>query len=445
MKKRSEKNLVLLLSDMKGFTARTSRQTREENARMLALHDALLLPVLKGYGGRKLKGLGDALLGAFLSPTDAVLCAMAMQDRLASWNAGAQPGDRIEVRIALSQGEVRRTRFDVHGEAVQLALMAEARAEAGEVLLTDAVYLSMSKSEAPTEVVGELALGGGGRMRLRRALRGPDPVVPYGGAALARLRRLPDPVRAVRLRVAGETVLEIVRKRAVWAAAGLLLIAAAAGERASRGGESDPVVRAQAWLSSRQPLPALTELDRLADTPRAQEPEVQVLRGKAEHALGQLGPAFADFAAAAAQDPAALDAGAISDLASLLDSETFPSLWRPALERLLAEQIGSPAAPAVRRLLSSPRPGTREDALRVLEAMGEASDADRLALARSRLADPHLSCASRRALVRKLGVVQGDEARSLLQRIAGEGHACGSAEARDSLRRRQAARVAEAR
>ena len=108
--KRAEKNLVLLLSDMKGFTARTSQQTREENARMLALHDALLLPVLRGYRGRKLKGLGDALVAAFLSPTDAVLCAMAMQDRLAAWNERAAPGERIEVRIALSQGEVRRSR-----------------------------------------------------------------------------------------------------------------------------------------------------------------------------------------------------------------------------------------------------------------------------------------------------------------------------------------------
>ena len=81
------RTLVLLLSDMKGFTARTSGQSREENARMLALHDALLLPVLRGYGGRKIKGIGDAMLASFNSPTDGVLCAQAMQDRLAQWNA----------------------------------------------------------------------------------------------------------------------------------------------------------------------------------------------------------------------------------------------------------------------------------------------------------------------------------------------------------------------
>jgi len=54
-------NLAILLSDMKGFTARTSQQTREENARMLALHDALLVPVVKGFGGHKVKSIGDAL------------------------------------------------------------------------------------------------------------------------------------------------------------------------------------------------------------------------------------------------------------------------------------------------------------------------------------------------------------------------------------------------
>ena len=443
--KRPEKNLVLLLSDMKGFTARTSGQTREENARMLALHDALLLPVVRGYRGRKVKGLGDALLAAFLSPTDAVLCAMAVQDRLAAWNAGAPPGERIEVRIALSQGEVRRSRGDLHGEAMQLLLEAEARAEAGEVLLTDAVYLSMNKSEAATEIVGEVPLRGGGRVRLRRALRSSDPCAPYGGRALSRLRRLPDPARAVRVRVGVDSALDFARKRVVWAAAGLLLIAAAAGERVSSRDDGDALARATAFLEAREPLAALTELDRLADTPRAQDPQVQVVRGKAEHAVGQLGPAFADFAAAAKQDPRALDAGALSALADLLDSEAFPALWRPALLRLLGEQIGHPATPYLRHLLSSPRSQSREDALQALETMGAAANGDRLAVARADLLDPRVSCSGRRSAVRRLGLVETTEAQSLLSRIAAEARACGAAEARDWLRRRHTAKVAEAR
>ncbi len=441
--KRTARNLVLLLSDMKGFTARTSAQTRDENARMLALHDALLLPIVRGYRGEKVKGLGDALLAAFLSPTDAVLCATAMQDRLAAWNAGADPGDRIEVRIAVSQGEVRRSRGDLHGEAMQLAVEAEARADAGEVVLTDAVYLSMNKSEAPTEIVGEVPLSGGGRIRLRRALRGQDALAPYGGRALSRLGRLPDPARAIRLRMAVDRTLDFARKRAVWAAAGLVLIAAAAGEKELRP-PMDPVARAAEMVERRQPLAALSQLDVLADSPRANDAAVQVIRGKAEHALGQMGPAFSDFAAAARQDPRVIDQGAIDALADLLDAETFPAVWRPALIRLLGERIGRPAAPAVRRLLSSQRAASREDALMVLELAGAATDEDRLTSARADLADAHASCRARRAAARRLALVGDDQAEALLSRAAGA-RTCGSAEARDALRRRKQSRLAAAR
>lgn len=38
------RNLAVMLTDIQGFTARTSQQTREENALFLRLHDALQLP-----------------------------------------------------------------------------------------------------------------------------------------------------------------------------------------------------------------------------------------------------------------------------------------------------------------------------------------------------------------------------------------------------------------
>ncbi|MGZ6143857.1 MAG: adenylate/guanylate cyclase domain-containing protein [Myxococcales bacterium] len=433
-------NLVLLLSDMKGFTARTSSQSREENARMLALHDALLVPVLRGYGGRKVKEIGDALLGAFRSPTDAVLCAMAMQDRLAIWNVRAPPGDRIEVRISLSQGELRKERGELHGEPLQLALEANALAQPGEVVLTDAVYLSMAKSEAPTEVFRELPLGGGGRVRLRRALRGPDLHLPYGARGLKRLGKLPDPARALWRRMVSEKALLFARRRVVWAAAALLLVAAAAGEHGAR---TDPAQRAAGLLQAREPLAALAELDRLADTPRANAPKVAVLRGKAEHALGKLGLSFADFAAAAQQDPLALDDGAIAALCDQLDAETFPAQWRPALLRLLGEKVGKRGAAQVRRVLKSSRGASRTGALEVLELSGAATDADRLAAAEAELADPHAACAGRREAVRRLGLVSDARSDALLASAA-ESKSCGAAEARDALRRRQRSPVASA-
>ena len=433
-------NLVLLLSDMKGFTARTSSQTREENARMLALHDALLLPVLRGFGGRKVKDIGDALLAAFRSPTDAVLCAMAMQDRLGAWNARSPGSDHIEVRIALSQGELRKRRGELHGEAMQLVLESNARAQAGEVVLTDAVYLSMAKPEAATEVFCELPLGSGGHIRLRRAVRGPDRHLPYGGRALSRLGGLPDPAKTLKRRLIIDNTLEFVRRRAVWAAAGLLLVAAAAGEH---GVERDPAKRAAGMMHAREPLAALAELDRLADTPRANEPAIEVLRGKAEHALGELGPSFADFAAAAKQDPLALDDGAIMALCDQLDAETFPSQWRPSLVRLLGEKVGRRGAPFVRKVLGSSRAQSRKDALEVLELAGAATDMDRLAAAQAELSDANAPCSARREAVRRLALVRDPRADALLT-TASSVKSCGAPEARDALRRRHRAQVTAA-
>ncbi len=333
------------------------------------------------------------------------------------------------MRIVLSQGELTRQNGDLHGEALQLALEANALADAGEVVLTDAVYLSMAKSEAATEVIGERPLPGGGRIRLRRALRGENPLAPYGGRALSRLGRLSDPMRSVRLRVAAERAFRITRKKTAWAAAALLLVAAAAGERSV---PRDPVERAAGLLQARQPLAALAELDHLADTPQSNTPGVAVLRGKAEHALGRAGLAFSDFAAAAQTDPSALDD---------LEAETFPALWRPAVVRLLGEKVGRRAALSVRRLLNSPRASARDDALKVLELAGAASDGDRLAVATAELSDPHASCSMRIEAIRRLALVIGPKADSLLQKAASE-KACGVPQARDALRRRS--RLAQA-
>ena len=66
-------NLAIVFTDIVGYTARTSRQTREENARLLAEHDRLLLPIVRAFGGRRVKSIGDALLLTFRSPTDSVL------------------------------------------------------------------------------------------------------------------------------------------------------------------------------------------------------------------------------------------------------------------------------------------------------------------------------------------------------------------------------------
>jgi serine/threonine-protein kinase len=151
--------LAVMMTDIAGYTERTSRQSREEAARWLALHDNLLTRVFRAFGGKVIKTIGDAFLVTFQSPTDAVHCGMAIQDRLFLHNKTATAQDAIAVRVALSVGEVRLRGAigrggDVFGEPVNLAARLEGVAEPGEVLFTDAVFATMNQAEVTAEQAG---------------------------------------------------------------------------------------------------------------------------------------------------------------------------------------------------------------------------------------------------------------------------------------------------
>jgi class 3 adenylate cyclase len=156
----STRHLTILLTDIKGFTDKTSHRSRADIQRLLDDHRDVVLPVLQERGGRLVKTIGDAFLMAFDSPTDAVLAGVAAQEALAKRNASVPDEDRIEIRVAINSGEVNLVEGDVFGEPVNIASRIEGVAEAGEVYFTEAVYLAMNKTEVPSSEVGLLQLKG---------------------------------------------------------------------------------------------------------------------------------------------------------------------------------------------------------------------------------------------------------------------------------------------
>ncbi|MCC7111950.1 MAG: adenylate/guanylate cyclase domain-containing protein [Deltaproteobacteria bacterium] len=127
----------------------------------------------------------------FTSPTDAVLCGTAIQDRLFLHNRASGAGDRIEVRVAISAGEVRLQRGDVFGEPVNLAARLESVGERGEVLITDAVYATMNTAEVRLAPRGAHTFKGIQRPVQVYAAT-PDATagaLPFGGRALARVQQ----------------------------------------------------------------------------------------------------------------------------------------------------------------------------------------------------------------------------------------------------------------
>jgi hypothetical protein len=149
-----------MFTDMKGYTSRTSVQSREATLGMIMQHKKLLLPIIQGYGGRLVKTIGDAFLVTFESPTDAVLAGMALQKKLRRYNKDLPEDQQIEVRIAINTGEVIEDEADIFGEAVNIASRIEGISKPNEIYFTESTYLSMNRTEVPSAEIGYRILKG---------------------------------------------------------------------------------------------------------------------------------------------------------------------------------------------------------------------------------------------------------------------------------------------
>lgn len=195
-------NLAIVLTDIAGYSETTAKQSRLANERLLATHNRILFPIVKRFKGRHVKSIGDALLLVFRSPTDAMLCAMAMQDALFEYNRNTPKEQQIHLRVAASLGEVRVSRGDVFGEPVNITSRIEGITPPDEIYMSEAVYMAMNKAEVPSQEVGWRELKGvTGKIRIFNIPRFATPrlvpqdvmaaedmsdlVYPYGGAHLA--------------------------------------------------------------------------------------------------------------------------------------------------------------------------------------------------------------------------------------------------------------------
>ncbi|OGK07167.1 MAG: hypothetical protein A2W80_12035 [Candidatus Riflebacteria bacterium GWC2_50_8] len=152
--------LTIVFTDIKGFTERTSHSDREAVSRLLKKHEELLLPLAKNYDGVLIKTIGDAFLLSFASPTNAVLCAVMMQEKLKEFNATVIESEKIEIRIAMNTGEVIMRDGDVYGEPVNVAARIESLTDANEIWFSESTYLAMNRQEVPTSLIGEYRLKG---------------------------------------------------------------------------------------------------------------------------------------------------------------------------------------------------------------------------------------------------------------------------------------------
>lgn len=153
-------DLAIMFTDVKGYTAFSSKASLSEVMSMLKQHDEILKPVFEKHGGEALKKIGDAFLVVFENHNNAVLAAIEIQRQLRAFNQNVPEERRLAIRIAINSGSVIRTENDVLGDAVNLASRLEGVGDAYEIVISENTLQRINRSIFEIEVHGDHNLKG---------------------------------------------------------------------------------------------------------------------------------------------------------------------------------------------------------------------------------------------------------------------------------------------
>ncbi|MCX7630045.1 MAG: tetratricopeptide repeat protein [Geminicoccaceae bacterium] len=166
-----ERTAAVLHADLENYTGRMARDPR---GTMLALRRCrnLFRSRVAAAGGRVVDLAADSVLAEFPDAKAGVLCALAIQSRLAEPMAHTCEVEPLRYRVGMDFGQLIVARDGLYGLAVNRAARIQEIAEPGEVLVSDAVQAAV----------------------------GPTNEIVFAAQGILRLKNLPDPVAVFRAR-----------------------------------------------------------------------------------------------------------------------------------------------------------------------------------------------------------------------------------------------------
>jgi adenylate cyclase len=130
---------AILAADMVGYSRLMEADEAGTLARLRTHRLELIDPAIAKNKGRIIKTTGDGMLVEFQSVTEAVQCAVEVQQRMARRNADVAPARWIQFRIGINLGDVIVEGDDIFGDGVNVAARLEALAEPGGICVSGAV------------------------------------------------------------------------------------------------------------------------------------------------------------------------------------------------------------------------------------------------------------------------------------------------------------------
>jgi class 3 adenylate cyclase/tetratricopeptide (TPR) repeat protein len=150
--------VTVLFTDLVGSTELSARLGPAEADEVRRVHFGLLRGPVAVHDGTEVKNLGDGLMVVFAGPSQALACAVAMQQAIERHNR--EGGQTLAIRVGISAGETTVEEGDYFGEPVVEAARLCAGATGGRILLSDVVrVMSRGRGHVITPL-GELPLKG---------------------------------------------------------------------------------------------------------------------------------------------------------------------------------------------------------------------------------------------------------------------------------------------
>lgn len=129
---------AILFTDIKGFT-KMMGEDEYKGLEALEINRTIQKRMVRKYYGKLLKEIGDGTLSVFYTASEAVLCALEIQQLVKERG--------LAVRMGIHVSEVVFSDTDVFGDGVNVASRITDQADAGEICVTETVLHNIRNRE----------------------------------------------------------------------------------------------------------------------------------------------------------------------------------------------------------------------------------------------------------------------------------------------------------
>ncbi len=132
MSKKERRLAAIMFTDIVGYSS-IMQKDEEFAMRMRERHREIFNSFHNQYGGKVLQYYGDGTLSIFSSTTDAIECAVAIQQAL-------KQKPKVPLRVGIHIGDITYSEDEVYGDGVNVAARIEALCVPGGVFLSGKAY-----------------------------------------------------------------------------------------------------------------------------------------------------------------------------------------------------------------------------------------------------------------------------------------------------------------